>query len=109
MEAEMFANDHVGMWSTADGAVRKLLLPNGRYLALIAGGLIRHQGEYRIVGTRIEYFDDEGKTGVGVFEDGVMVGASGAPLYPKDALAADDDMSTVLAVTSRVSVVPLSR
>ena len=100
----MFADDHVGMWSTADGAVRKLLLPNGRYLALIAGGQIRHQGEYRVVGTRIEYFDDEGKVGVGVFEDGVMIGSTGVPLYPKDALADDADMSAVLAVSSRVSV-----
>ena len=105
----MRADDHVGMWSTADGQVRKLLLPNGRYLALIAGGEIRHQGEYRVVGTRIEYFDDEGKTGAGVFEDGVMIGASGVPLYPKDALADDEDMMAVLAVTSRVSVVALAR
>ena len=100
----MFADDHVGMWSTADGAVRKLLLPNGRYLALIASGQIRHQGEYRVVGTRIEYFDDEGKVGVGMFEDGVMIGSTGVPLYPKDALADDADMSAVLAVSSRVSV-----
>lgn len=105
----MRADDHVGMWSTADGAVRKLLLPNGRYLALIAGGEIRHQGEYRVVGTRIEYFDDEGKTGAGVFEDGVMIGASGVPLYPKDALGSDEDMMAVLAVTSRASVVTLAR
>ena len=49
----MLAEEHVGMWSTADGQVRKLLLPNGRYLALIAGGEIRHQGEYRVVGSRI--------------------------------------------------------
>ena len=100
----MFADEHVGMWSTVDGAVRKLLLPNGRYLAMIAQGDVRHQGEYRIVGSRIEYFDDEGKTGVGVFEDGVMIGASGVPLYPKDALSGDADMSAVLAVSSRVSV-----
>ena len=100
----MLADEHVGMWSTADGHVRKLLLPNGRYLALIAGGEIRHQGEYRVVGTRIEYFDDEGASGAGVFEDGVMIGASGVPLYPKDALVEDDDMATVLAVSARVSV-----
>lgn len=105
----MFADEHVGMWSTADGAVRKLLLPNGRYLALIAGGEIRHQGEYRIVGSRIEYVDDEGLTGASVFEDGAMIGASGVPLYPKDALADDDDMSMVLAVSTRVGVVTLSR
>ena len=100
----MQADDHVGMWSTADGQVRKLLLPNGRYLAMIAGGQIRHQGEYRVVGARIEYFDDEGASGVGVFEDGVMIGASGVPLYPKDALAGDQDMLNVLAIGSRVSV-----
>ena len=100
----MWADEHVGMWSTADGAVRKLLLPNGRYLAMIAHGDVRHQGEYRIVGTRIEYFDDDGNTGVGVFRDGVMIGASGVSLYPKDALAADDDMSVVLAIASRQGV-----
>lgn len=100
----MLADEHVGMWSTVDGQVRKLLLPNGRYLALIAGGEIRHQGEYRVVGDRIEYFDDEGATGAGVFEDGVMIGASGVPLYPKDALTGDADMSVVLAVSAEVSV-----
>jgi hypothetical protein len=106
METEMFANEHVGMWSTVDGAVRKLLLPNGRYLAMIADGEIRHQGEYRIVGTRIEYFDDEGKTAVGVFRDGMMIGASGVPLYPKDALALDEDMPFVVASSPRPSAVP---
>jgi hypothetical protein len=99
----MFADDHVGMWSTLDGTVRKLLLPNGRYLAMIAEGEIRHQGEYRIVGTRIEYFDDEGKTGAGELRDGVMIGASGVPLYPKDALAlleGDEQMFVAPPVTS---------
>ena len=103
----MRADEHVGMWSTADGQVRKLLLPNGRYLALIAGDEIRHQGEYRVLGNRIEYLDDEGARGAGTFEDGVMIGASGVPLYPKDALRADADMSVVLAVSGRVSEVTL--
>jgi hypothetical protein len=105
----MSADEHVGMWSTADGAVRKLLLPNGRYLALLDGGTVRHQGEYRVTGTRIEYFDDEGKSVAASFEDGLLIGPSGVPLYPKDMLAADDDMSAVLAVMSRVSVVTLAR
>ena len=104
----MLADEHVGMWSTADGQVRKLLLPNGRYLALIAGGEIRHQGEYRVVGTRIEYFDDEGRYGVGVFEDGVMIGASGMPLYPKDALMGDEDL-VFAAAPSTARAVPLPR
>jgi len=99
----MLADEHVGMWSTADGAIRKLLLPNGRYLAMIAQGDVRHQGEYRIVGTRIEYVDDEGKTGAGVFRNGVMIGASGVLLYPKDALVDDDDMGVVLAIASQAS------
>jgi hypothetical protein len=72
-----------------------LFLPNGRYLALIAEDEIRHQGEYRVVGARIEYFDDEGKTGAGMFEDGVMIGASGVPLYPKDMLTGEVDMVVV--------------
>jgi hypothetical protein len=105
----MRVDEHVGMWSTADGAVRKLLLPNGRYLALIAGGAIRHQGEYRVTGTRIEYFDDEGASGAGAFEDGVMIGASGVPLYPKDMLTGDEDVGTLLGIRSRVRVVSLAR
>jgi hypothetical protein len=102
----MLADEHVGMWSTADGAVRKLLLPNGRYLALIAGGTIRHQGEYRVVGSRIEYLDDEGATGAGVFEDGVMMGASGVPLYPKDMLMGDEDMAVVGIPADRFAHLP---
>jgi hypothetical protein len=107
MEADMFAGEHLGMWSTVDGAVRKLLLPNGRYLAMIADGEIRHQRKYRIVGTRIEYLDDEGKTGAGEFRDGVMVGTSGVPLYPKDALAlleGDEPVFVVPPVTSQRAV-----
>ncbi len=102
----MLADDHVGMWSTADRQVRKLLLPNGRYLALIAHGEIRHQGEYRIVGTRIEYRDDEGATGVGAFEDGVMIGASGVPLFPKEML---DAIAFGAAPSTTLRVVPLPR
>jgi hypothetical protein len=108
----MFADEHVGMWSTADGAVRKLLLPNGRYLALIAGGEIRHQGEYRVVGSRIEYLDDEGATGACVFEDGVMIGAGGVPLFPKDMLTLlEDDEGTVFVAppSTTLRVVPLPR
>jgi hypothetical protein len=107
----MIADEHVGMWSTADGAVRKLLLPNGRYLAMIAHSAIRHQGEYRIVGSRIEYLDDEGKTGVAAFEDGVMIGASGVPLYPKDALAMLEDDEPVFSAppSTTLRVVPLPR
>jgi hypothetical protein len=104
----MLADEHVGMWSTADGQVRKLLLPNGRYLALIAGGEIRHQGEYRVIGPRIEYFDDEGMSSAGVFEDGVMIGASGVPLYPKDALMGDEDLVFVAAPSS-ARAAPLPR
>jgi hypothetical protein len=105
----MMADEHVGMWSTVDGAVRKLLLPNGRYLALIAHGEIRHQGEYRIVGERIEYLDDEGKSGAGVFEDGVMIGASGVPLYPKDMLSGDEDLVVVATPSTSLRMVPLPR
>jgi hypothetical protein len=55
---------------------------------------------------RIEYFDDQGKTAVGVFRDGMMIGASGVPLYPKDALALDEDMPFVVASSPRPSAVP---
>jgi len=104
----MMADEHVGMWSTADGQLRKLLLPNGRYLALIAGGEIRHQGEYRVIGTRIEYFDDEGMSGASVFEGGVMISASGVPLYPKDMLTGDEDM-VVPVVSASVRMLTLVR
>lgn len=106
----MLADEHVGMWSTVDGQVRKLLLPNGRYLALIAGGEIRHQGEYRVVGSRIEYVDDEGMSGAGLFEDGVMIGASGVPLYPKDMW--DEEAADVAAIatpSARLRLLPLPR
>jgi hypothetical protein len=105
----MLAENHLGMWSTADGQVRKLLLPNGRYLALIAGGEIRHQGEYRIVGTRIEYLDDEGATGAGAFEDGVMIGASGVALYPKDMWDEDVAGIAILSASSTALRISLPR
>ena len=74
-------NDYIGMWMTADSMVRKILLPNGRYLAMIGGGETRHQGEYRIVGDRIRYRDDAGGTGESLFIDGVMYHGNVA-LYP---------------------------
>jgi hypothetical protein len=84
----MLNDDHIGMWSTADGAIRKLLLPNGRFMALTMNAERRYQGEYRIAGSRIEYRQDSGETAVGAFEDGLMIGANGVPLYPEDMLAA---------------------
>ena len=77
----MTDSDYTGIWMTADSMVRKILLPNGRYLAMIGGGATRHQGEYRIVGDIIQYRDDGGGMGESVFIDGVMYHGTVA-LYP---------------------------
>jgi hypothetical protein len=80
----MLDTDHTGLWATPDGGVRKLLLPNGRFIALVGHGAERHQGDYLIVGARIEYRGDDGRRGTGRFEDGVLYSGTGATLYPED-------------------------
>ncbi|RYE08342.1 MAG: hypothetical protein EOP22_13720 [Hyphomicrobiales bacterium] len=67
-------NEFVGMWLSADHQVRKMLLPNGRFIAML-GGDIRHQGEYRIRDRRIvAYYKDGTLLGEGEFIDGVLHG-----------------------------------
>jgi hypothetical protein len=81
----VFEFDHTGLWTTQDGEVRKLLLPNGRYIALVGRGEgPRRQGWYRVVGARIEYRGDNGETGTGLFEDGLLHSGTGALFYPED-------------------------
>lgn len=81
-------DDFVGLWLSADHQVRKILLPNGRFIAMV-GEDIRHQGEYRIEGRRIAYHRDGGLVGEGEFVDGVLYGGAVA-LYAEgwDELAA---------------------
>ena len=62
--------DYTGLWMSADHEVRKMLLPNGRYVAVHSGGC--HEGEYRVVGNTIEYYDDAGATGASEFIDGAL-------------------------------------
>jgi hypothetical protein len=76
--------DHTGIWATEDGAVRKLLLPNGRYMVLLGHGVEPYQGDYIIVDERIEYLSDDGRQGAGLFEDGVLHSGTGATFYPED-------------------------
>lgn len=68
-------HDYIGLWLSADHSVRKILLPNGRFMALV-GSEIRHQGEYRIEGSRIAYHKDGGLVGEGEFVDGVLLGGA---------------------------------
>jgi hypothetical protein len=62
--------DYTGLWMSADHEIRKMLLPNGRYVAVHGGGC--HEGEYRVVGNTIEYYDDAGATGASEFIDGAL-------------------------------------
>jgi hypothetical protein len=70
-EAEM-ETDFTGLWISADHDVRKMLLPNGRFIALVGAEARRYQGEYRIEGQRIVYRKDNGMIGEGEFIDGVL-------------------------------------
>lgn len=72
--------DFIGLWVTADHSVRKLLLPNGRFIAM--RGEQRFEGDYEIEGSRIVYRKDNGMSGEGEIADGVLRGG-GAPLYLK--------------------------
>lgn len=73
-------NDFIGLWITADHTMRKMLLPNGRFIALVGAEAQRYQGDYLIEGSRILYRKDNGMTGEGQFVDGVLY-QSGIALY----------------------------
>jgi hypothetical protein len=76
--------DPTGLWTTADGTVRKLLLPNGRYLVMKGVASKWHQGDYVVAGERIEYSSDEGSSGSAVISGGVIYSQKGEALYPED-------------------------
>lgn len=75
-----FTYDFTGVWMSADHSVRKVLLPNGRFIAVQGAGERRAEGDYRIVGSRIAYRKDNGMTGEGEFIAGVLHSA-GLTLY----------------------------
>lgn len=63
---------YVGLWVTADGAVRHRLLPDGRYDEARGTRESAYQGRYRLTGDHIDYVDDTGFTADGDFRDGVL-------------------------------------
>ena len=75
--------DPTGLWTTPDGAVRKLLLPNGRYLVMKGRHSEWHQGDYVVVDGRIEYHSDDGGSGTSVIAGGIIYSKLGVPLYPE--------------------------
>jgi len=78
----MMASDFTGLWTNADHSIRKLLLPNGRFIAMVGPQAARYQGEYSIIGNRIAYRKDSGAMGEGEFIDGVLYQGELA-LYPE--------------------------
>lgn len=73
--------DPTGLWTTSDGAVRKLLLPNGRYLVKKGTASEWHQGDYVVAGTSIVYHGDDGGTGKAIIFGGVIHSAKGGRLH----------------------------
>ncbi|PZF97177.1 hypothetical protein C1I93_12645 [Micromonospora endophytica] len=63
---------YVGMWVTADGHIRQMLLPNGRYDEARGERESAYTGSYQVVGTRIEYVDDTGFSADGTFDGDVL-------------------------------------
>ena len=63
---------YVGMWVTADGHIRQMLLANGRYDEARGERQSAYTGSYRIIGTRIEYVDDTGFSASGTFDGDVL-------------------------------------
>ncbi|MEV2237526.1 Atu4866 domain-containing protein [Micromonospora sp. NPDC049891] len=63
---------YVGMWVTADGHIRQMLLPNGRYDEARGERESAYTGSYQVVGTRIEYVDDTGFSADGTFGGDVL-------------------------------------
>ena len=63
---------YVGMWVTADGAIRHELLPDNRYVEARGTVEAAYRGRYEITGDHIEYWDDTGFTADGDFRDGVL-------------------------------------
>lgn len=62
----------VGLWVTADGAIRQRLLPEGRYTEARGSREAAYTGAYRVEGTTIYYRDDIGFSADGEFRDDVL-------------------------------------
>lgn len=58
---------YVGMWLTADGVIRHELLANNRYEEARGTRQRAYQGRYKVIGNRINYWDDTGFTADGTF------------------------------------------
>ncbi|WP_431728037.1 Atu4866 domain-containing protein [Verrucosispora sp. TAA-831] len=69
---EVSPHPYVGMWVTADGHIRQMLLPDGRYDEARGGRESAYTGSYQVVGTRIEYVDDTGFSADGTFDGDVL-------------------------------------
>ncbi|MDH2428441.1 IS5 family transposase [Sphaerisporangium sp. TRM90804] len=69
---EMSPHPYVGMWVTADGHIRQMLLANGRYDEARGKRDSAYTGAYRVAGTRIEYVDDTGFSADGTFDGDVL-------------------------------------
>ncbi len=72
---------YVGMWVTADGAIRHELLPNGRYDEARGNRQSAYQGRYEVNGDHIDYWDDTGFTADGTFVDRDTLHHGGMVLY----------------------------
>lgn len=72
---------YIGMWVTADGAIRHELLPNGRYDEARGNRQSAYQGRYEVNGDHIDYWDDTGFTADGTFVDRDTLHHGGMVLY----------------------------
>lgn len=72
---------YVGMWVTADGAIRHELLSNGRYDEARGNRQSAYQGRYEVNGDHIDYWDDTGFTADGTFVDRDTLHHGGMVLY----------------------------
>ncbi|MGC5033575.1 Atu4866 domain-containing protein [Micromonospora sp. DT229] len=69
---EQAPHPYVGMWVTADGHIRQMLLPEGRYDEARGERESAYTGAYRVTGNRIEYDDDTGFSAHGTFDGDVL-------------------------------------
>lgn len=63
---------YTGMWVTADGHIRHMLLPDGRYTEARGAREAAYTGRYVVTGTHVDYWDDTDFTADGDFVDGVL-------------------------------------
>ncbi|MEU5957913.1 Atu4866 domain-containing protein [Streptomyces sp. NPDC047525] len=64
--------DVVGMCVTADGHIRRELLPDGRCLEARGERRCAYTGRYTVTGSHLDYVDDTGFTATGDIRDGVL-------------------------------------